>query len=166
MWSTGHRSFVKSHVCLKSCYLRQQLAETHSSRYLSSPSIPSITTKPPYIGIQSTHHLFVATQGIRNLEMISKLSKSNKKCLWPPFFGRLKPWKTLVIPPNFLLTLCNFFGFHSTIICIVWCTTKIRSNCSPPSRVRRNLVVCYNNSLIAILNPASPVFKLHFWIFV
>ena len=48
-----------------------------------------------------------------------------------------------------MLTLCNFVAFHSTILCMGWCTKKIWSNWLPPSWVEVHFVVCYDNSLYA-----------------
>ena len=80
-----------------------------------------------------------------------------KKCLWPPFFGVLKLLKTLIILPNFLLTLCSFMAFYSTIRCMVWWTKKIGAHWLASSWVRGHLVVCYVKSKKAILKPTPTI---------
>ena len=62
-------------------------------------------------------------------------------------------------------TLGNYFTFPFKITCMDWCRIKLGSDWLPPSWIGVGMV-CYIYSQINILNPASPLFNIKFWIYV
>ena len=92
--------------------------------------------------------------------MVSKLYKSNslvvfwgfcEKVFVTTFFWILETLEAFDHYTNFFVNLEQPFVFHSTIICMGLCTKKIWFNWLPPSWDKGHLVVCCNNSQIAII---------------